>query len=99
MPLEEIKTIGSFIIDAGSWTALLGLLVILAFPKLRKRFFGNGNSKDPLTEEKIREHDESIAELKGHAEVANKEMGEVKETLGELRTDVKWIKRILDKKT
>ena len=36
--------------------------------------------------------DIKIKDLEGHAEVANREMGVVKETLGVIQTDIKWLK-------
>ena len=46
-----------------------------------------------LQEHINRETEEHIDRLYKHAEVANKEMGFIKETLGILSTDMNWLKR------
>ena len=73
----EITTIIEYIQTAG----FTGLLIVLAIPKLKKRFFGNGNG--------------DITDLHKHAEVANKEMGQVKANLVEVNTKLDIIMRHL----
>lgn len=43
--MQEILTIGKTIVETGSTAALIGVLVILAFPKLKAKIF-NGNGYD-----------------------------------------------------
>jgi hypothetical protein len=89
--MTEIINIGKEILNNGALVALVGLLAVLAIPKLRKKYWGNGNGN----EEKIKENREMIAELKKHAEVANHEMAEIKEVLGKISVDIEWIKKSL----
>jgi hypothetical protein len=65
----------------------IGLLIILAVPKLRNKIFGNGNG-----------YQEQINELKKHARIANDEMGQVNRRLDKIELNVEFIKEILEKK-
>lgn len=49
--IQEIANIGNAVIETGSTGLLMGLLVVLAVPQLRKKVFnGNGNFKKEITE-------------------------------------------------
>ena len=65
----------------------IGILIILAVPKLRKIVFGdNGNA-----------YQGQIDELKKHAQVANDEMGKIQQDIEVIKNDIAWIKGKLDK--
>ena len=65
-------------------------------PKFLKSF-GSNNMETP-NGQKLQEHinketEDHISRLYGHAEIANKEMGLIKESLGVLSTDMNWLKK------
>lgn len=81
--MQELKTAIDFIQGIG----FVGILIILSIPVLRKKLGFNGNSK----------YQEQIDELKKHAQVANKEMGAIKESIAEIKSDISFIRGSLTK--
>ncbi len=76
--MNDIISIGKSLLEGGSNVALMGLLAILAIPKLRKRFFeGNG------VQEEINKA------MTAHAQKANEEVGEIRSDLKEFKDDFK----------
>lgn len=43
--MDEVITIGKAVLSGGSQAATVGLLTVLAVPKLRKKVFGNGDDQ------------------------------------------------------
>lgn len=82
--MAEVTVIIAFIQDIG----FIGVLIILAVPKLRRRVFGEDHDN----------HQEQIDQLKEHAKVANEEMGEIQESVSNIEKDVAFIKGKLNGK-
>ena len=66
--INEILQIGGAITNAGGSAAFMGLLVVLAFPKLKRRVFGNGNNDikkeiDNLKENHLHDVDNKLDKL------------------------------------
>ena len=76
--MTEIISIGRALLEGGSNIALMGLLAILAVPKLRKKFFEGNGAQEEINKSMAR-----------HAETSNEELGTVKEDLKELKSDFK----------
>ncbi len=76
--MEGITTFIGYIESIG----FVGLLIVLAIPKLRKWFGFNGNGN----------YQPQIDELHEHAKTANSEMGEIKEHVATIREDISFIK-------
>ena len=84
-----METIVFQFIDGISKIGFTGLLIILAFPTLRQKFFGtNGGGA-------IARHEIEIQKLCDHARIANGEMGQVNEKLARIETDIGWIRQKL----
>ena len=47
--MQEILSIGKAVVDTGSFAALIGLLVVLAVPKLRKKILGENGYQDRIS--------------------------------------------------
>lgn len=115
--MEQIITTDiQTIVDAISSIGFVGLLIILAIPKTRKFFGFNGDineiSENKQTQSTVNKEFKEL--LNAHAkrlDVANDEMGEMRdimkefkkdhskyiEHIAEVRTDVKWIKDLINK--
>ena len=78
--MEEIISIGKTLIEAGSYAPLVGLLVVLAVPKLRNKVFGNGA-------------DSRIKELEDFKELAESNHFH---DLNDLKEDMKEIKHTIN---
>ena len=79
--MEDIIEIGKTVSDAGSLVVLLGFLVVLSIPKLKKRVFGNGEIDTTRIEE--------LEAFKLQAE--NNHFHDIED----LKEDIKEIKRTL----
>ena len=87
-----METIVFQFVDGISKVGFTGLLIILAFPTLRQKFFGtNGGST-------LARHEQDIIKLYEHARIANGEMGQVNEKLARIETDLGWIREKLKTK-
>ena len=50
-------------------------------------------TESAVQDEKIRQHEERIKGMEHHIEVSNKEMGELRDGINEVKTDVAWLKK------
>jgi len=73
--MEEIKTIIALVQDAG----FIGLLIVLAVPKLRE-LFGFKNGYQP-----------QIDALQEHARTSNEEVGLIQKDIVIIKTDIKEV--------
>lgn len=49
------------------------------------------------TQQIYEQHEKDIADLKGHAQIANHEMGFIKQDMSVVKTDIGWIKEMISK--
>jgi len=85
---------------------LIIILIVILFaekyiPFLLEKFFGfkiGRNGKNGEQKHINKDVEKQIKELGGHAEIANKEMGHLKNDVGIIKNDIKWIRKALDKK-
>ena len=94
----DIITIGRGILEAGSSAALIGLLVVLAVPNLKKKIFGNGNGhgseelKTMMRELQHHYNDETTEILKDIKEAIKEHDAKEIPLLNDIKTGIEIIK-------
>ena len=90
--MEELISIGKAVIDGGSFAALVGFLVVLSVPKLKKRIFGSETDNLRLEElesfKSVMEsnHLHDIEELKDDVKSLKSDMRDVRERVVRIET-------------
>ncbi len=110
--MEEFSIIKSTI-DFIQSIGFIGLLIILAIPKLRNLIFGSGELENlkkliKTLDEKIKDDfgkefkneenvQKQIEALQEHAKIANEEMGEIQKDIAVIKTQLKFISESIKK--